>query len=94
MKWPGDIDSDSSTDRGLPSIIRTQSAAGLAGFAFWGFDVPGYGRNASKVLAIRRLQQGVFSPLLQIVERGTTRTRRSPGTRRRRTFPGPSSTCA
>ncbi len=32
--------------------------------------MPGYGRNASKVLAVRWLQQGVFSPLLQIVGKG------------------------
>ena len=70
VKWPGDINSDFSVDRGLLSIIRAQSSAGLTGFAFWGSDVPGYGRNASKVLAIRWLQQGVFSPLLQIVGKG------------------------
>jgi len=54
----------------LPSIIRAQSAAALTGFAFWGSDVPGYGRDASKVEFIRWLQQGVFSPLLQIVGKG------------------------
>ncbi|RPJ58331.1 MAG: glycoside hydrolase family 31 protein [Acidobacteria bacterium] len=70
VKWPGDINSDFSADKGLASIIRAQSSAGLTGFAFWGSDVPGYGRNASKVLAIRWLQQGVFSPLLQIVGKG------------------------
>jgi alpha-D-xyloside xylohydrolase len=70
VKWPGDINSDFSADRGLLSIIRAQSSAGLTGFAMWGSDVPGYGRNASKILAIRWLQQGVFSPLLQIVGKG------------------------
>ena len=70
VKWPGDIDSDFSIDKGLPSIIRAQSSAALTGFAFWGSDIPGYGRDADKVEMIRWLQQGVFSPLLQIVGKG------------------------
>jgi alpha-D-xyloside xylohydrolase len=70
MKWPGDMDSDLSHDRGLPAVIRAQSAAGLTGFAFWGSDIGGYGPELSKEVFVRWLQHGVFSPLMQMPGKG------------------------
>jgi alpha-D-xyloside xylohydrolase len=70
VKWPGDMDSDLSHDKGLPAVIRAQSAAGLTGFAFWGSDIGGYGRELSKEVFVRWLQHGVFSPLMQMPGKG------------------------
>ncbi|UCE17227.1 MAG: glycoside hydrolase family 31 protein [Gemmatimonadota bacterium] len=70
MKWPGDLESDFSLDKGLPAIIRAQSAAGLTGFAFWGSDIGGYGNECTKTCFIRWAQQGTFSPLMQMVGKG------------------------
>jgi alpha-D-xyloside xylohydrolase len=70
VKWPGDMDSDLSHDRGLPAVIRAQSAAGLTGFAFWGSDIGGYGKELSKEVFVRWLQHGVFSPLMQMPGKG------------------------
>ena len=70
VKWPGDLDSDFSLDKGLPAIIRAQTAAGLTGFAFWGSDIGGYGNKMSKICYIRWLEQGTFSPLMEMGGKG------------------------
>jgi len=70
VKWPGDLDSDFSLDKGLPAIIRAQSAAALTGFAFWGSDMGGYGRKLSKTCFIRWMQHSTFSPLMEMGGKG------------------------
>ncbi|MDZ7373678.1 MAG: hypothetical protein ONB23_06875 [candidate division KSB1 bacterium] len=69
MKWPGDMDSDFSEDRGLPAVVRAQMAASLTGFAFWGSDIGGYGQNLTKKCFVRWVQHGTFSPLMQMAGR-------------------------
>ncbi len=69
MKWPGDMDSDFSVDRGLPAVVRAQTAAALTGFAYWGSDIGGYSQNLTKKCFIRWVQHGTFSPLMQMAGR-------------------------
>ncbi len=70
VKWPGDLESDFSLQRGLPAVVRAQTAAGCSGFAYWGSDIGGFGMNLSKTCFIRWLQFGVFSPLMETGGKG------------------------
>lgn len=67
VKWPGDLANSFSIDNGLGSAIIAQQTAAATGFAFWGSDVGGFGRNPSKECYLRWLEFGCFSPLMQIV---------------------------
>ena len=70
VKWPGDLESNLDDDQGLPAVVRAQTAAGMTGFAFWGPDIPGYGSECSKLAFVRMVQQGTFSPLMQLAGKG------------------------
>jgi len=70
IKWPGDMASNFSIGNGLGAVIITQQTAAATGFAFWGSDIGGFGRNPSKECYLRWLEFGCFSPLMEIVTKG------------------------
>ena len=69
-KWPGDMANNFSIGNGLGAVIIAQQTAAATGFAFWGSDIGGFGRNPPKECYVRWLEFGCFSPLMEIVTKG------------------------
>ncbi len=64
--WCGDLETNFSTDNGLPAAIIAGQSAALSGLSMWGHDIAGYIGEPTPECFIRWTQFGCFSPLMQI----------------------------